>query len=67
MHEEWVNDYSTFENYVLVNLGERPNGHSFDRIDNDGNYEPGNVRWATYSNQIKNRRKPMLREEMSKK
>ena len=37
-------------------LGERPEGHTCDRIDPWGHYEPGNVRWATQSQQNSNRR-----------
>jgi hypothetical protein len=49
--------WHTFENF-LADMGERPSDkHQLDRIDNDGNYEPGNVRWATKQEQMRNRRK----------
>lgn len=55
--DKWKDDFQTFYDYVsqLPHFGEE--GFSIDRINNDGNYEPGNVRWATKSEQNKNQRK----------
>lgn len=45
----------------FAEVGHRPKGMSIDRINNDGHYEPGNVRWATRSEQRLNQR-PRLKK-----
>lgn len=59
VHEGW-HDPAVFIAYLESELGPLPPGHSLDRIDNNGDYEPGNVRWADAITQRRNRRDQTL-------
>lgn len=57
--DRWRDPTEGLKNF-LADLGRRPSkGHSIDRIDPNGNYEPGNVRWATTKHQARNKRKSL--------
>lgn len=51
--DEWRSSFESF----LLEIGRRPSkAHSVDRIDTNSGYQPGNVRWATWGEQARNRR-----------
>lgn len=56
LYRPWIDDPKAFITHVVDTLGNRPKGMSLDRIDNDGNYEPGNLRWGTRKVQRGNQR-----------
>jgi len=57
--DAWRHDFMAFYNHI----GPKPRrSHVIDRIDNNGHYEPGNVRWTTPRQSARNRRQPVRSE-----
>jgi hypothetical protein len=61
IYEDWRYHPENFISYVEINLGPKPSkNHSLDRIDNDKDYEPENLRWATRIVQQNNKSNNLL-------
>jgi hypothetical protein len=54
--DRWLEEHNGYKNF-LEDMGFRPKGMTLDRIDVDGNYEPGNCRWSDNKTQIINQRR----------
>lgn len=67
VHDDWMDLETGFDKF-LEHVGNAPSiKHTLDRIDVNGNYEPGNVRWATASEQAKNTRAYLKKHARFKK
>lgn len=57
VYRPWRKNFDDFERYVRLQLGPKPTAkHSIDRIDPEGGYRPGNIRWASPKEQAANKR-----------
>lgn len=55
--DQWLGSFEAF----LADMGQKPSkAHELDRVNNDGNYEPGNCRWAVRKQQARNRRTSLM-------
>lgn len=56
--QRWRDSFMAF----YEDMGPRPNGMTLERINNDGNYEPGNCKWVTWKKQLRNTRRNRILE-----
>ena len=56
IYNKWLNSFDNF----LKDMGNCPKGYTIERKDNDGNYEPGNCKWATRADQNRNTRRTVI-------
>jgi hypothetical protein len=63
VHQDWLDDQTKFVAYLMTVDGWNDRSLVLDRANNDGNYEPGNLRFVTHSESMYNRRKPRRRKK----
>ena len=54
VHQEWLEDFFTYDKYVMSLPNALKEKYTIDRIDSEGNYEPGNLRWTCKTTQSRN-------------
>ena len=59
--DEWLNDFIAFYNYIILLPNYKEPGMTLDRTDNDGIYEPNNLRWVDMKTQNENKRNVLQR------
>lgn len=61
MHKPWSESFSAFRDYILLTIGNKPSeDYSLDRKDSSKHYAPGNIRWATRTQQNNNSRRNLV-------
>jgi hypothetical protein len=56
LYNPWISNFLDFIDYIENNLGDRPDGHTLDRINNNKGYEPDNLKWSNHTEQCNNKR-----------